>query len=199
MGGALLNYDLYTNHTEHIGGQASLWHEFRYFNENGSFSSTGYARENFTGNDGQQEGYVRYDTTLLFTNEDDAMSWSVGDVISDALSWSSSVRMGGISVGRDFSLRPDLVTWPLPEFAGKRRYPPRSISLSTAIAPAQPSFSRALHPDQSALYQRRRGCGTGHDGCAGAPGQHHAAVLRHQRPAQTRAERRRRDAGQPAA
>jgi outer membrane usher protein len=92
--GALLNYDLYTNHTEHIGGQASLWHEFRYFNENGSFSSTGYARENFTGNDGQQEGYVRYDTTLLFTNEDDAMSWSAGDVISDALSWSSSVRMG---------------------------------------------------------------------------------------------------------
>lgn len=68
--GALLNYDLYTNHTEHVGGQASLWHEFRYFNENGSFSSTGYARENFTGNDGQQEGYVRYDTTLLMTNED---------------------------------------------------------------------------------------------------------------------------------
>lgn len=121
--GALLNYDLYTNHTEHIGGQASLWHEFRYFNENGSFSSTGYARENFTGNDGQQEGYVRYDTTLLFTNEDDAMSWSVGDVISDALSWSSSVRMGGISVGRDFSLRPDLVTWPLPEFAGEAAVP----------------------------------------------------------------------------
>ena len=91
--GALLNYDLYTNHTEHIGGQASLWHEFRYFNENGSFSSTGYARENFTGNDGQQEGYVRYDTTLLLTNEDDVMSWSVGDVISDALSWSSSVSL----------------------------------------------------------------------------------------------------------
>lgn len=35
---------------------------------------------------------------------------SAGDVISDALSWSTSVRMGGISYGRDFSLRPDLVT-----------------------------------------------------------------------------------------
>lgn len=101
--GALLNYDLYTNHTEHVGGQASLWHEFRYFNENGSFSSTGYARENFTGNDGQQEGYVRYDTTLLMTNEDEATTWTAGDVISDALSWSTSVRMGGISYGRDFS------------------------------------------------------------------------------------------------
>jgi outer membrane usher protein len=121
--GALLNYDLYTNHTEHIGGQAALWHEFRYFNENGSFSSTGYARENFVGNNGQQEGYVRYDTTLLVTNEEDATTWTAGDVISDALSWTSSVRMGGISYGRDFSLRPDLVTWPLPEFSGEAAVP----------------------------------------------------------------------------
>ena len=121
--GALLNYDFYTNHTDHIGGQASIWHEFRYFDENGSFSSTGYAREDFSGNNGQQEGYVRYDTTLLVTNEDEATTWSVGDVISDALSWSTSVRMGGISYGRDFSLRPDLVTWPLPAFSGEAAVP----------------------------------------------------------------------------
>ena len=121
--GALLNYDFYTNHTGNIGGQASIWHEFRYFDENGSFSSTGYAREDFSGNNGQQEGYVRYDTTLLVTNEDEATTWSVGDVISDALSWSTSVRMGGISYGRDFSLRPDLVTWPLPAFSGEAAVP----------------------------------------------------------------------------
>lgn len=121
--GALLNYDFYTNHTEHVGGQASLWHEFRYFNEEGSLSSTGYARQNFTGNNGQQEGYVRYDTTLMITNEDDATTWTAGDVISDSLSWSSSVRMGGISYGRDFSLRPDLVTWPLPAFSGEAAVP----------------------------------------------------------------------------
>lgn len=121
--GALLNYDFYTNHTEHVGGQASLWHEFRYFNEQGSLSSTGYARQNFTGNNGQQEGYVRYDTTLMITNEDNATTWTAGDVISDSLSWSSSVRMGGISYGRDFSLRPDLVTWPLPAFSGEAAVP----------------------------------------------------------------------------
>lgn len=121
--GALLNYDLYTSHSEHTGGQAALWHEFRYFNENGSFSSTGYVRENFTGGSGQQEGYVRYDTTLMITDEEDATTFMAGDVISDALSWSSSVRMGGISYGRDFSLRPDLVTWPLPEFSGEAAVP----------------------------------------------------------------------------
>lgn len=121
--GALLNYDVYTNHSEHTGGQASVWHEFRYFNEDYSFSSTGYARQNFTGNSGQQEGYVRYDSTFLITNEEDATTWTVGDVISDALSWSTSVRMGGISYGRDFSLRPDLVTWPLPAFSGEAAVP----------------------------------------------------------------------------
>jgi outer membrane usher protein len=89
---------------------------------------------------------VRYDTTLLMTNEDDATTWTAGDVISDALSWSSSVRMGGISYGRDFSLRPDLVTWPLPEFSGKRPCPPPSICLSTAIVRARLSSSRGRSP-----------------------------------------------------
>ena len=66
---------------------------------------------------------MRYDSTLLITNEEDATTWSAGDVISDALSWSTSVRMGGISYGRDFSLRPDLVTWPLPAFSGEAAVP----------------------------------------------------------------------------
>ncbi|NYU10406.1 fimbrial assembly protein [Enterobacteriaceae bacterium CCUG 67584] len=120
--GALLNYDFYTSKTDHAGGQASLWHEFRYFDERGSLSSTGFVRKNLSGG-GMQEGYVRYDTTLLVTNEDNATTWTAGDVISDAVSWSSSVRMGGISYGRDFSLRPDLVTWPLPEFSGEAAVP----------------------------------------------------------------------------
>lgn len=120
--GALLNYDFYTSKTDHAGGQASLWHEFRYFDERGSLSSTGFVRKNLSGGS-MQEGYVRYDTTLLVTNEDNATTWTAGDVISDAVSWSSSVRMGGISYGRDFSLRPDLVTWPLPEFSGEAAVP----------------------------------------------------------------------------
>ncbi|QJT81296.1 fimbria/pilus outer membrane usher protein [Kosakonia sp. MUSA4] len=120
--GALLNYDAYTSTAEHIGGQAALWHELRYFNGSGVFSSTGSMRRTLSG-DIQQQGYVRYDTTLTFSDEDNATQWSVGDVISDALSWSSSVRIGGISYGRDFSLRPDLVTWPLPAFSGEAAVP----------------------------------------------------------------------------
>ncbi|MGP3593351.1 fimbria/pilus outer membrane usher protein [Vagococcus sp. WN89Y] len=121
--GALMNYDVYASTTEHIGGQVSLWHEFRYFNGNGSLSSTGATRNTLSGNIRQKEGYIRYDTTLSFTDEDNATEWNIGDVISDSLTWSSSVRMGGISFGRDFSLRPDLVTWPLPAFSGEAAVP----------------------------------------------------------------------------
>lgn len=121
--GSLLNYDFYASNTDSIGGQASLWHEYRFFAGNASFSSTGTVISPFAGGDSQQEGYTRYDTTLTFTDEEDAIQWSVGDVISDALSWSNSVRVGGISYGRDFSLRPDLVTWPVPTFSGEAAVP----------------------------------------------------------------------------
>lgn len=122
--GALLNYDLYSNNTQNSGAQASLWHELRFFSGNMSLSTTGTLRQTFSGHgDGISEGYQRYDTTLTSTNENSIVSWSVGDVISDALSWSNSVRMGGVSFGRDFTLRPDLVTYPLPAFSGEAAVP----------------------------------------------------------------------------
>ncbi|WP_064559130.1 fimbria/pilus outer membrane usher protein [Buttiauxella brennerae] len=122
--GALLNYDLYANHAQSSGSQASLWHELRMFSGNLSLSSTGTFGQNITGEDSAgNEGYRRYDTTLTGTDEDDIISWSAGDVVSDALSWSNSVRMGGVSIGRDFSLRPDLITYPLPAFSGEAAVP----------------------------------------------------------------------------
>lgn len=121
--GALLNYDVYASSTQDGDSQASVWHELRFFNDAGSLSSTGYVRQNLAGDDDWQDGYVRYDTVFTATHEENATQWQVGDVITDALSWSNSVRVGGISWGRDFSLRPDLVTWPLPAFSGEAAVP----------------------------------------------------------------------------
>nr|WP_231851619.1 fimbria/pilus outer membrane usher protein [Citrobacter rodentium] len=121
--GALLNYDFYTSSTQDGDSQASVWHELRLFNDAGALSSTGYVRQNLAGDEDWQDGYVRYDTVFTATREENATQWRVGDVITDALSWSNSVRVGGIAWGRDFSLRPDLVTWPLPEFSGEAAVP----------------------------------------------------------------------------
>ncbi|MGL4724890.1 MAG: fimbria/pilus outer membrane usher protein [Scandinavium sp.] len=121
--GALFNYDFYTSQTEHGAGQAALWHELRFFSGKNSLSSTGYVRQSLSGGDQLDDGYIRYDTTLSYTDDDSATEWNFGDTISDVLSWSNSVRVGGVRFGRDFSVRPDLVTWPLPTFSGDAAVP----------------------------------------------------------------------------
>lgn len=121
--GALLNYDFYTSQTEHGMGQAAIWHELRFFSGKSSLSSTGYVRQSLSGDNALEDGYMRYDTTLSYTDDDTALEWALGDTLSDSLSWSNSVRVGGIRIGRDFTLRPDLVTWPLPAFSGDAAVP----------------------------------------------------------------------------
>ncbi|MNF62267.1 Outer membrane usher protein FimD precursor [compost metagenome] len=51
------------------------------------------------------------------------LTYEAGDLVSGALPWSSSVRLGGIQLSRDFGVRPDLVTYPLPQFAGEAAVP----------------------------------------------------------------------------
>lgn len=122
--GALLNYDVYLTHTDRAGSRLSSWNELRLFGPAGQFSSNGVYTQQLNGSlSGQQEGYLRYDTWFSNENEDAALSWRVGDLITDALSWSNSVRLGGVQIARDFSVRPDLVTYPLPAFSGQAAVP----------------------------------------------------------------------------
>ncbi|WP_413729216.1 fimbria/pilus outer membrane usher protein [Sodalis sp. RH22] len=119
--GALFNYDIYGSR---ISGDVRLavWHELRTFGDAGHFSIDGVAQRQITGAPGGG-GYMRYDTYWASQNEEHALRWAAGDVITDALSWSSSVRIGGIQLARDFSVRPDIVTYPLPSFAGQAAVP----------------------------------------------------------------------------
>jgi len=68
-------------------------------------------------------GYLRYDTTWRYSDDEQMLTYEAGDVISGALPWSSSVRLGGVQFSRDFAVRPDLVTYPLPQFAGEAAVP----------------------------------------------------------------------------
>ncbi len=122
--GALFNYDLYTSHTTGGGSRLSAWNELRLFGGYGQFISNGNYQQQLSGETGYlKNGYIRYDSWWSSQNEENALNWQVGDLISDSLAWSSSVRLGGIQVGRDFSLRPDLVTYPLPSFSGQAAVP----------------------------------------------------------------------------
>jgi outer membrane usher protein len=114
--GALLNYDVYVS-----GGgrktQVSAWHEARLFSGAGTLSTTGVLRS------GAKKSYLRYDTSWRRSDEASAVTIEAGDLITRTLPWASAVRLGGIQVSRDFAVRPDIITYPLPEFAGRAALP----------------------------------------------------------------------------
>jgi len=114
--GALLNYDVYVS-----GGddkpRASMFHEARFFSRAGVVTTSGALRS------GRGKSYVRYDTSFRRSDEATATTIEVGDFISRTLPWAPAVRLGGIQVSRDFSVRPDIVTYPLPEFKGSAALP----------------------------------------------------------------------------
>lgn len=123
--GALFNYDLYLNDTDDGGSYLAAWNELRLFDSWGTFSSTGQWRQSFNGApaDDTRQGFLRYDTTWRFTYEPRLLTYEAGDLVTGALPWSSSVRVGGLQLSRDFAVRPDLVTYPLPAFSGEAAVP----------------------------------------------------------------------------
>lgn len=123
--GVLFNYDLYLNDTDDAGSYLAAWNEVRLFDNWGTLSSTGqYRRSLVSAGDNQLDnGYLRYDTTWRFSDDERMLTYEVGDLISGALAWTSAIRMGGVQISRDFGVRPDLVTYPLPQFSGEAAVP----------------------------------------------------------------------------
>lgn len=117
--GAALNYDLFAQAGADAG--AALWTEQRVFGRFGLLSTNGTLRTR----QGRAVGpaYLRYDTSYRWADEDRAVTATAGDLVSHALPWTGAVRLGGLQLSRDFRVRPDLVTVPLPSFAGEVALP----------------------------------------------------------------------------
>lgn len=114
--GVVANYDLYTQ----LGSarSVSLLSELRYFSARGVWLNNGalYAGQG-------QHQYVRFDTYWSYSNPDTLETWQVGDLISSSLSWTRSLRMGGVQWRRSFDLRPDLLTYPVAALNGSAVVP----------------------------------------------------------------------------
>lgn len=115
--GMLANYDAYATQGA-AGSTASVWTELRAFGKFGLVASTGVWRDA----DGATE-FVRYDTQWRLSDPERVLSYEAGDLVSRGVAWSRPVRMAGVQVFRDFSIRPDVVTYPLPVFAGEAVLP----------------------------------------------------------------------------
>ena len=119
--GATLNYDVVGTSS---AGQNQLAGQF----DLRGFSPWGVASTNFIVSPYESEthtGYraVRLDSTWTLSDPDTLTRYRAGDFINGGLGWSRPVRMGGVQYGQDFSLRPDLVTIPLPQLSGTAAVP----------------------------------------------------------------------------
>ena len=111
--GLTLNYDITGTST---GGQnvGSGLFDMRGFSPWGVMSSG--ALVYLGANQGGSGSYaaIRLDSTYVYSDPDTMRRYRLGDVITGGLGWTRPVRLGGGQVTSDFSMRPDLVTFPLP-------------------------------------------------------------------------------------
>lgn len=127
--GLLNNYDFYHYRPENGGDSTSLFTEQRFFSPYGVLKNSGIYQKKTNqsiGNDSSSNNdrYRRYDTTWQYDQPSSAQSYLAGDVITgNKNAWGSSVRLGGIQIQRNFGTRPDLITYPLPQFTGEAALP----------------------------------------------------------------------------
>jgi outer membrane usher protein len=123
--GMVVNYSLYgsagydiPNSLAAVDG-ASLSLDARAFSKFGTLRQTGIIGtttfSDFTA--------LRLDTTWSYSSPQSMRTYRIGDIVSGGLAWTRPIRMGGAQAARNFGLRPDLVTMPLPQFSGSAEVP----------------------------------------------------------------------------
>jgi outer membrane usher protein len=139
--GATLNYDL----VGAVANGRAYWNGLFDFR---GFSSVGVASTNFLANSGVnstghgQNTVIRLDSTYVYSDFNAQRRYWLGDFITGGLSWTRPVRLGGAQVTRDFTMRPDLVTFPLPNLAGSVAVP----STVDVLVNGTQAFSRQVPP-----------------------------------------------------
>ncbi len=124
--GLLLNYafyggairDMKTGQTSFSGANATL--EGRAFSDMGTFTQNaiiGATPYN------PAPTALRLDTTYSYASVEHAHEARLGDTISGGLAWTRPIRLGGAQIRRDFTLRSDIVTRPIPVVSGTAAAP----------------------------------------------------------------------------
>src|SRR4051812_4067176 len=123
--GAVLNYNLFSSgsggaQVRPIGFEgASATFDGRFFTPFGTASQSAILR---TALNDRFEA-LRLNTTFSYSDFDTTTTYRVGDTINGGLAWTRPIRIGGFQVQRNFGLRPDLVTLPLPAARGTAAVP----------------------------------------------------------------------------
>jgi outer membrane usher protein len=87
------------------------------------FGPYGVAENSFIGRTTAGRDLVRLDSFYRYEDPDGLMTGIAGDMISGGFSWTRPIRMLGFQLRRDFAMRPDLITLPLPSINGTAAAP----------------------------------------------------------------------------
>lgn len=123
--GGLVNYTIYGSTGGQEWGDITTFQgvsgllEGRLFGPYGVLTSS----QILTSSNDEYFGSTRLDTRWSYSDPERLMTYNAGDIISGGLSWTRPTRLGGIQIRRNFNLRPDLVTMPLPELSGSAAVP----------------------------------------------------------------------------
>lgn len=129
--GALLNYVMFASSSSSISHlvprfstvNASL--DMRLFGPLGQITQTGIVgdQSNYDLFRFRRTGGLRLDTTYTYVDEGSLVAYRAGDIITGGFEWTRPVRLGGAQIQKNFSIRPDLVTAPLPSISGSAAVP----------------------------------------------------------------------------
>lgn len=124
--GGVLNYSLFaTSNSLTSEEEADIFQGVAGSFDARIFSPFGVLNQSFTAgySDDELDDVVRLNTTWAYSDVDRMLTYRAGDFASGGLTWTRPVYLGGFQVQRNFSLRSDLVTMPLPSFRGTAAVP----------------------------------------------------------------------------
>lgn len=123
--GAFANYSLFA-----AGGADRAMDGFGFEGASGTFDTYLYSPHGVvdagfivnTSSDGVY-GSRRLGTSYTYDDREAMRQYRVGDLVTGGLTWTRPTRLGGVQIRRDFGLRPDLVTLPIPGLSSSAALP----------------------------------------------------------------------------
>lgn len=121
--GATLDYDLSGSVDGRSGNSFGGLFDARVFAPWGVVSSGALVNAGRRPGGGGASAIVRLDTSYTYADETRQLRYRAGDFITDSVAWGRAIRLAGLQIVSDFSMRPDLITFPLPRVSGTASVP----------------------------------------------------------------------------
>ncbi|TXR49805.1 fimbrial biogenesis outer membrane usher protein [Phyllobacterium endophyticum] len=123
--GVVLNYSLFASTPNLVERNIKVFQGISGDFDARFFSPFGTLNQSFAANTSEDdiEGVRRLNTTWGYSDPERLMTYRAGDFVTGGLPWTRPIFLGGMQIQRNFSLRSDLVTLPIPILAGTAAVP----------------------------------------------------------------------------